>query len=79
MEPADYQIWVDDHNIDDDGDIVALARHARPGIEPEVGEVYLVGDGEQAPLRARLIDAGGDGVVILRALDDPATAGGTML
>lgn len=76
MEPADYQIWVDDHHINDDGDIVALARHARTGVEPEVGESYLVGDGDQTPFRAQVIDLGDDGVVILRALDDAATAGG---
>jgi hypothetical protein len=74
MNPADYELWVDDHTIDDDGDIVTLAKYARPGIDAEVGSVVLVGDGEQVPFPARVIARTGDGVVTVRAVEDPASA-----
>ncbi len=74
MDVTDYELWVDDHTIDDDGNIVTLAKYARAGVEPEVGKVFLVGDGEQTPFRARVVERTGDGLVVLRALDDPASA-----
>lgn len=73
MDVTDYELWADDHTIDDDGNIVTLAKFARAGVEPEVGKVVLVGDGEQTPFRARVV-ASSDGVLVLRALDDPASA-----
>jgi hypothetical protein len=39
MEPSEYGIWVDDHTIDDDGNIIALVKHARVGVDPQVGNV----------------------------------------
>lgn len=69
MDPSDYEIWVDDHNIDDDGNIVALARHARPGVDPQVGKVFTVGDGEQTPFPATVIERTRGGLIILRAED----------
>jgi len=74
MDVGDYELWVDDHTIDDEGNIVTLARYAGAGIEPEVGKVFLVGDGEETPFRARVVERTGDGIVVLRALDDPARA-----
>ncbi|HEX3621329.1 MAG TPA: hypothetical protein VHT97_03340 [Acidimicrobiales bacterium] len=74
MDVADYDLWVDDHTIDDDGNIVTLAKYARAGVEPEVGKVFLVGDGEQTPFRARVLQRTDEGLVVLRALDDPANA-----
>jgi hypothetical protein len=72
MDPSEYEIWVDDHNIDDDGNIVALARHARPGVDPQVGKVFAVGDGEQTPFPATVIERTRDGVIVLRAEDGAA-------
>lgn len=69
MEPSEYKIWVDDHNIDDDGHIVALVRHARAGDDPQVGKVFMVGDGEQTPFAAIVIERTPEGRVILRAED----------
>jgi hypothetical protein len=74
MDVADYDLWVDDHTIDDDGNIVTLAKYARAGVDPEVGKVFLVGDGEQTPFRARVLQRTDEGLVVLRALDDPANA-----
>lgn len=74
MDVADYDLWVDDHIIDDDGNIVTLAKYARAGVEPEVGKVFLVGDGEQTPFRARVVKRTDEGLLVLRALDDPANA-----
>jgi|GEM_PF-3693607 len=72
MDPSDYQIWVDDHTIDDDGNIIALVKHARAGVDPQVGKVFMVGDGEQTPFPARAIERTRDGLVILAAEDDAA-------
>ncbi len=63
----DYEIWVDDHMIDDDGNIIALVKHARPGVDPQVGNVFMVGDGEQKPFPARVIERTRHGLVILAA------------
>jgi hypothetical protein len=65
MEPSEYGIWVDDHTIDDDGNILALVKHARVGVDPQVGNVFLVGDGEQTPFPARVIERTRDGLVLL--------------
>ena len=62
---SDYEIWVDDHTIDDDGNIIALVKHARPGVDPQVGNVFMVGDGEQKPFPARVIERTRHGLVIL--------------
>lgn len=72
MDPSDYEIWVDDHTIDDDGNIIALVRHARAGVDPQVGRLFMVGDGEQTPFPARVIERTREGLVILRAEDDAA-------
>lgn len=74
MDPSDYDIWVDDHSIDDDGNILTLARFARPGIDPHVGKVYWVGDGEQTPFAAKVIEHTRDGIIVLQAQDDAASA-----
>ena len=62
----DYEIWVDDHTIDDDGNIIALVKHARAGIYPQVGKVK-VGDGEQTAFPARVIARTQGGLLILAA------------
>ena len=72
MDPSSYEIWVDDHTIDDDGNIIALVKHARPGVDPQVGKVFMVGDGEQTPFPARVIERTRDGLVILAAEDNAA-------
>jgi hypothetical protein len=36
--------------------------------------VFLVGDGEQTPFRARVLKRVGGGLVVLRALDDRVSA-----
>jgi len=79
MDPSQYEIWVDDHNIDDDGNIVGLVRHAGRDVDPQVGKSFLVGDGEQEPFRATVIERTRDGLITLRADDEPSplrTAGG---
>ncbi len=72
MDPSDYEIWVDDHTIDDDGNIIGLVKHARGGVDPQVGMVFMVGDGEQTPFPARVIERTRNGLVILAAEDDAA-------
>ncbi len=69
MDPSEYEIWVDDHNIDDDGNIVGIVRHAKAGVDPQVGKVFMVGDGEQTPFAATVIERTREGLVILRAED----------
>ncbi len=72
MDPSQYESWVDDHNVDDDGNTVGLVRHARPGVDPQVGKSFLVGDGEQEPFRATVIERTRDGLITLRADDVPS-------
>ena len=67
---SDYDIWVDDHNIDDDSNIIGLVKHARAGVDPHAGKVFMVGDDEQTPLPATVIERTREGIVILRAEDD---------
>lgn len=72
MYPSEYEIWVDDHNIDDDGNIVGLVRHARDSVDPQVAKRFMVGDGEQAPFPATVIERIREGLIILRAEDGAA-------
>lgn len=67
---SDHDIWVDDHNIDYDGHIIGLVKHARAGVVPQVGKVFMVGDGEQEPFPARVIERTRDGLLILSAVPD---------
>jgi hypothetical protein len=65
MQP---DLWVDDHNLNEDGTVTTLAEYARPGVDPQVDQVLLVGDGEGDPRPARVIERTRDGLVVLRLL-----------
>ncbi len=63
MEP---DLWVDEHWMRDDGTIETLVEFAREGVDPQVGSTVLVGNGEDPPRAAKVIERTRDGVVVLR-------------
>lgn len=69
MSRFDVDLWVDDHNVNDDGTVTTLADYASPGIDPQVGQVLRVGDGEARPQLARVVERTRDGLVVLRMMD----------
>lgn len=66
MEP---DLWVDDHNLSEDGTVTTLAEYAKPGVDPQVGQILMVGDGEGETRPARVIERTRDGLVVLRYVE----------
>ena len=70
----EIDLWIDDHTTDEDGTVTTLAEYSRSGVDPQVGQVLLVGDGEQDPRPARVIERTRDGLVVIRFQDSMTEA-----
>ncbi|MGH9063017.1 MAG: hypothetical protein ACRD0L_03425 [Acidimicrobiales bacterium] len=74
MGTSEPDLWADDHMTDVDGTVTTLVEHARAGVDPQVGQLLMVGDGEQALRPARVIERTRDGFVVVRFEDRPSSA-----
>jgi hypothetical protein len=55
MDTQPYDVWYDPNEIDGTNHAQVLRAWARPDLEITYGKIVLLGDDEQAPVRARII------------------------
>ena len=66
---------MDDHTVDDNGNMASLVKYARTGIDPEVDKGAPRRRLVSRPLsEPRVLERTSDGLVVLRTLDEPASA-----
>jgi hypothetical protein len=66
MKTMRWDLWVDFQRADDDGLTRGNVRHARPGVELQVGDTIVVGNEDAEPGVAEVVELGDRGFVLLR-------------
>ena len=65
------ELWVDDHCEYEPGVVHAHLRHARIPMDPQQGDYLIVGDDEDPPLIAEVLERSASGRLRLRLLFGP--------
>lgn len=75
---AAYDLWYDATAVGADLVVHCWISHgpraADPAFDPQIGDLVLVGDDEEVPMRARVVRRDGDRVAVQVALSDTAHA-----
>ena len=66
-EPT-VELWVDDHQEYEPGVVHGQLRHARVPMDPQRGDYLVVGDDDEAPVLAEVLDRSPTGELRLRLL-----------